>query len=226
MSSQYEIEIKVLLGSESEKDRLLKSLHAGTHTPVFKSRNSQLNHYFLVGDLKKLETSIMDRIPEEKRSAFRHIVTDGKKLSVRTRYVDGKTILVIKASIDDTTSSNGIIRTEWELDFIDTHIDAVDRILLDAGFEYQAKWSRDREEYTYGDTVVCIDRNAGYGYLAEFERVVDSADHAETIRNSLRDLIGSLGFEELSQERLERMFAYYNQNWRDYYGTEKVFVVE
>lgn len=227
MTAQYEIEIKVLLGSEAEKDRLMNNLHAkNDNKPVFTGKNSQLNHYFIGGDIHALEASIADRIPDAKKQTFQHIVASGKKLSVRTRYVDGKTILVIKASIDDTTSSNGTARIEWELDFLDTHIDIVDRILLDAGFEYQAKWSRDREEYSCGDTVVCIDRNAGYGYLAEFERVVYESDNADTIKAELRSLISSLGFEELSQERLARMFEHYNQNWREYYGTENVFVIE
>ena len=32
--------------------------------------------------------------------------------------------------------------------------------------------------------------------------------------------------EELSQDRLERMFSFYNNNWSDYYGTEKIFNIE
>jgi hypothetical protein len=35
-----------------------------------------------------------------------------------------------------------------------------------------------------------------------------------------------LDLKELSQDRLERMFKFYNENWRDYYGTEKVFNIE
>jgi predicted adenylyl cyclase CyaB len=182
MASQYEIEIKVLLGSFTEKDRLLSNLQSNGNTLVLKGQNSQLNHYFIGGDIAKLEKLISDGIPEDKKASFHHIVKDGKKLSVRTRYVDGKTILVIKASIDDTTSSNGTARIEWEMDFLSTHIDVVDQILLDAGFEYQAKWSRERDEYSYGDTTVCIDRNAGYGYLAEFERVIEDASEIETIK--------------------------------------------
>ncbi len=175
--------------------------------------------------MTKLEKTIWDSVPEDKKASFHHIVKDGKKLSVRTRYVDGKTILVIKASIDDTTSSNGTARIEWEMDFPGTHIDKVDQMLLDTGFEYQAKWSRAREEYSYGDTVVCIDKNAGYGYLAEFERVVEDANEIDTIKKDLRSLIESLEFSELPQDRLERMFAHYNANWRDYYGTDKIFTI-
>jgi hypothetical protein len=36
----------------------------------------------------------------------------------------------------------------------------------------------------------------------------------------------SVGAEELNQDRLARMFAFYNAHWPEYYGTEKVFTVE
>jgi hypothetical protein len=36
----------------------------------------------------------------------------------------------------------------------------------------------------------------------------------------------NLGVEELSQERLQRMFDYYNKNWAEYYGTDKTFSIE
>ncbi len=74
--------------------------------------------------------------------------------------------------------------------------------------------------------MVCIDRNAGYGYLAEFERVLDDAARAAAVEAELRELMAALGCEELAQDRLERMFAYYNANWSEYYGTDRTFVIE
>jgi hypothetical protein len=38
--------------------------------------------------------------------------------------------------------------------------------------------------------------------------------------------MGKIGAEELPQERLERMFTYYNTHWQDYYGTDKIFTIE
>lgn len=35
----------------------------------------------------------------------------------------------------------------------------------------------------------------------------------------------SLGAQELPGDRLECMFAYYNQHWPEYYGTDKIFTV-
>ena len=41
----------------------------------------------------------------------------------------------------------------------------------------------------------------------------------------LRALMTALGADELAQDRLERMFAHYNANWRQYYGTENTFTI-
>ena len=115
---------------------------------------------------------------------------------------------------------------EYEITFPNLTLDQLDQILLDSDFQYQAKWSRKREEYKYKDMTVCIDKNAGYGYLAEFEKVVTEPSMFEQVKQELRDEMSRLGVEELSQDRLERMFEYYNNNWREYYGTEKTFTIE
>ena len=41
-----------------------------------------------------------------------------------------------------------------------------------------------------------------------------------------RDVMEKLGAEELAQERLERMFTFYNAHWPEYYGTDNVFTIE
>lgn len=74
--------------------------------------------------------------------------------------------------------------------------------------------------------VLCLDKNAGYGYLAEFERVITDAEKVDETRILLLALIESLGYQELDQARLARMFDFYNQNWMEYYGTENVFTIE
>jgi adenylate cyclase class IV len=73
---------------------------------------------------------------------------------------------------------------------------------------------------------VCLDKNAGYGYVAEFEKVTDDALKVDTLKAELRSLMSELGVTELPQDRLERMFAHYNQHWAEYYGTNNVFTIE
>ena len=104
-------------------------------------------------------------------------------------------------------------------------LDELDELILGAGFAYEAKWSREREEYTYKGANVCIDKNAGYGYLAEFEKVVPHDEAIAAIRSELDLLMKELGVEELLQDRLERMFAHYNEHWPEYYGTDRTFVI-
>lgn len=224
-SQQYEIEIKSLLGNKERAMALVaKMRELDPETKVF-DESIQLNHYFVGGDVEKIFTNIIHHIVPEKIEAFKKALYEGKNISVRTRKSNDKVLFVVKASIDDTTSSNGTARIEFETEIPALSLDALDAFLLDAGCSYQAKWSRDRKEYIFKDIVVCIDHNAGYGYLAELEKIVESGEEAEAVKRDLREIMQTLGIEELSQDRLERMFAYYNEHWSEYYGTDKTFTI-
>jgi len=220
---QYEIEIKSLLGMKENADALYEKMREADTEMKLIGEGSQLNHYFVVDDTELLLEKILPYIPEEKKGLCKKILHEGKNFSIRTRKANDKVLFVVKASIDDTTSSNGTARLEFEEEMKGLSLDGLDQTLLDAGARYQAKWSRDRKEYAFKDIVVCIDRNAGYGYLAEFEKIVQNDEEAGEVKKKLREIMGMLGAEELSQDRLERMFAFYNEHWPEYYGTEKVF---
>lgn len=226
MSHQYEIEIKSLLGSQENMETFKKRLIDSAHKTDLVSTNKQLNHYFTGGDTSTLYGRIAPVIAAEQHDRLRKIIKEGKNHSVRTRQRDDEVLFVIKASIDDTTSENGIARMEFE-EAVNVSLDELDQLLLGTGLEYQAKWSRQREEYTCGDNVnVCIDRNAGYGYLVEFERVVGEDEDVDAVQAQLCALMAEMEVEELAQDRLERMFAYYNDNWVNYYGTDNIFIIE
>jgi adenylate cyclase class IV len=172
-----------------------------------------------------LYENLNSHINEEKKVNFQELVSKAKDYSVRTRLADDKVIFVMKLSVDDTTSSNGTARLEFE-STVNLSLDELDAILLKSGFTYQAKWSRDRQEFTYKGQTVTIDKNAGYGYLAEFEKVVDSQEKADAARTEIDSFMAQVGALELPQDRLERMFAYYNTHWPEYYGTEKIFDIQ
>jgi len=226
MAQQYEIEIKSLLGTAENAEKLRSKLKEIEPNTRLISQNKQLNHYFTVGDLNVLKQKIWSLIPDKKKVDFETIIEKGKKYSVRTRDVEGVVLLVIKASLDNLTSENGVSRIEWESS-IGTHsLEIVDQMLIDSGFEYQAKWSREREEYKTTNLNIFIDKNAGYGYVAEIEKIILDESKVEETRNEILSFMNSLGVTELPQDRLERMFAYYNGNWRKYYGTENTFTVE
>jgi predicted adenylyl cyclase CyaB len=172
-----------------------------------------------------LRPKLSQHLPQDKQEQFDAIANSAKDFSVRTRWADGKVIFVVKATVDDTSSSNGTARQEFESE-VSMTLEELDATLLDAGFEYQAKWSREREEYQYKGLNVTVDKNAGYGYLAEFESVITDPSEAENVKSHIRQIMSELGAQELNQDRLARMFEFYNKNWQDYYGTDKVFNIE
>jgi adenylate cyclase class IV len=219
----YEIEIKCLLGNRENAEQLEAKMKALDPALRSAGKHKQFNHYFEgSGDFKALAKLLPD---DREQKEFLELTGKAKDISLRTRDADGRVILVLKASIDDTTSSNGTARREFER-VLNIPLAALDQALLDAGFSYQAKWSRERTEYVFSGANVTIDKNAGYGYLAEFEIVETDPSRAEETKARLRKLIQDVGLEELPQDRLARMFDYYNKNWRDYYGTEKIFVIQ
>lgn len=221
----FEVEIKSLLGEKEQADRLREKMLQLDPDTKLTSRNAQLNHYFEGGNLEALAESLANNcLSKEKCTQLGLLAKEAKTFSVRTREKDGQAYLVVKASIDNTTSENGISRIEFE-EPVNEPLGTLDAVVLGSGFMYQAKWSREREEYLCRGINVCLDRNAGYGWLAEFEKVVKSEEEVESARKEIRALMRELGVEELQQDRLERMFQFYNAHWQDYYGTDKTFTV-
>ncbi len=223
----FEIEVKSLIGEAAEADELLRRMRALDPNLKELGAHIQLNHYFIDGNIETLsEKMSASTITPAIRKKLRDIYIRTKKYSVRTRRTDKDTLLVIKASVDDTSSENGTARIEVEVKAPNLTLEQLDEIVLSAGFAYQAKWSRERREFRYRGLNVCIDKNAGYGFLAEFETIVDNPEKIVESKEMLRATIKELGLAELPQDRLERMFAHYNKNWREYYGTNKTFILE
>ncbi len=222
--SKIEIEIKSLLGEKSKAEKLISDLvHKGFDLANVK-KSSQLNHYFIYKDLAKFKEEFSKIVT--KKEEFNNILEKGRDFSIRTRESNGtKVILVIKASLGEDSSFNGVSRLEFE-EVMPMTLDELDQKLLDCGLEYQAKWSREREEYKKDNMAVCIDKNAGYGYLAEFEVVTEKESEVENVKSDLLRFMQEVGVEELKQDRLERMFDFYSKNWPDYYGTDNIFNIE
>ncbi|MDP3875142.1 MAG: CYTH domain-containing protein [bacterium] len=223
MSNQYEIEIKSLLGSPEKATKLKEKIRE--KGGVLVDSNKQLNHYFIIKNPDRFKEKLSPHIVKRDQISFKKILEEGSNFSVRTRDTNGKVILVVKASIGSDTSANGVSRLEFESE-MKMALDDLDKLLLDAGLKYQAKWSREREEYKLKDVNICLDKNAGYGYLAEFEKIVKDRSLAGAIKDELLKIMREFRVQELPQDRLERMFAHYNSNWRDYYGTEKIFNIK
>ncbi len=222
----FEVEVKALLGTNEAAEELIKGMRASD--PEFKElgRHRQLNHYFIGNDLASLSQKLSGHGEPSKNSLLKDLVPRAHNCSVRTRLADKDAILVIKASVDDTSSANGTARMEIEAKTPNLSLEQLDQLVLASGFAYQAKWSRERREFLYRGLNVSIDKNAGYGFLAEFEMIVNDPTKIDSAKDLLRSTLKELAISELPQDRLERMFAHYNKNWQTYYGTEKTFIVD
>src|SRR5579885_3140931 len=145
----YEIEVKSLLGDKTKADNLIAKMKQSDPAFVSVGSHKQLNHYFEAGDLNKLYETLSPYISEDNRRQFRELTDQAKDYSIRTRWADGKVIFVMKASVDDTTSANGTARREFESQVPELTLDQLDQLILDAGFKYQAKWSRERQDFKF-----------------------------------------------------------------------------
>ena len=238
--AHYEVEVKSLLGEELNATALKEKMCALDPACACVSTNKQLNHYFKDGDINELYAKTQSLFSDKQKEKFKSIVEKGTNFSVRTRQMakasmngsspdgtfrDDEVLLVVKASVDEGTSANTVTRLEFE-EPVRVALKELDALVESAGFTYQAKWSREREEYSYKGANVCFDKNAGYGYLAEFEKVVEDDTLLAEARKNIEELMEELGVVELPQDRLERMFTHYNENWPEYYGTDKTFIIE
>jgi hypothetical protein len=220
--NSIEVEIKSWLKSEFNAIELQKKLTRSGW--ILNKTNSQLNHYF-VGDnffdLKAIEKDYF--VSPDAIEKLNDILKIGSNFSLRTRKKNDKSFLIIKVSTDNTSSSNGITRLEFEEE-VSIDLLVLDEILLDFGFVYQAKWSRFRQEFQNSSSPIsiCIDKNAGYGYLAEFEQLTKTDDLLE-IKSNILSLMKSFDLEELDQKLLAKMFEHYNNNWLNYYNTDNTF---
>jgi adenylate cyclase class IV len=227
MNKTYEVEVKSLLGSKDNVQILKNKLDEFGYKKV--GQQAHLNHYFNYSpdDADALIAASKTFLSPESYDQFADQLSDAKEVSIRTRQSDGVVYFVAKLSVGDDSSANGVLRHEIQ-EQVDMTLDELDQQLLSAGLEYQAKWSRDREEYRSDDQdfYITVDRNAGYGYLCEVELEVNDPNLLDDAKSRILDLMNSLDIEELSQDRLGRMFDHYNQNWPQYYGTENIFTIE
>ena len=221
--NNIEVEVKILLQSLKEKERFLGACQKKSEL-VEARKNSQLNHYFVWGDLKKLQENIDTQLSNEQKDELKMLISKAKSFSARTRKSNEDVIFVLKTSVDETNSINGTGRLEFEVT-VPMSIDELDWVFLDSWFEYETKWSRERVEYNFWEYTLCIDENSGYWFLAEIERVVPDGEDIDVIKSSIRDLITELWFEELSQDRVNRMYEHYIHVWPHYYGTKNWFNV-
>lgn len=222
---QYEIEIKALLGSQSASDALMNQVAERDPGLKLISEQRQLNHYFNGGELSKLVKTVQRYLSQEQIIAINNISTSATHINVRTRQKNDTVLLIVKGSLDNTSAAHSHQRMEFEAE-IGLTIDELDDLVLSSGWRLEAKWQAKRKIYKALGLTIDLMFSPGYGYVVEFEKVVLNESDRTAAHDQVMAVMESLGIQELANDRLERMFAYYNDHWPEYYGTDKIFTIE
>lgn len=223
---QIEVEIKVYLGEKKEAEKLLNSLKKHYAKLELLDHSVQLNHYFLKGNGEQLIAKLDNYLNARNKRKLSDIIVSFEEYSLRTRQANGKILLVAKASHRDADNIHGHGRFEFEEPINISTLDELDLLILQCGFNVQSKWSRERNLYKYKDLKVSIDLNAGYGYIAEFEKMVSNERESNIARDTIKKELAFLDLRELESNRLGRMFTFYNLHWKEYYKTNKTFILK
>jgi len=221
---QYEIEIKSLLPDQKAADELIERVTRKDSTIELVSEQHQLNHYFKEGDLASLIETMKDHLSTKQLDLIRDIAARAVHINVRARLRNDTVLLIVKGSLDDASAAHSHQRMEFE-EPVDMPIDELDELILSSGWQLEAKWQADRKIYRALGLTIDMVKTPGYGYLVEFERVVSDDTARDEAHSQVIAVMKSLNAEELANDRLERMFAYYNEHWQEYYGTDKAFTV-
>ena len=141
--SHFEIEVKSLLGAKEKAEALKEKMQSLDPNVKHVSSNKQLNHYFIGGDVKELYSKVEHLFTGTEHDKLQTVIERGEDFTIRSRQRDEEVLLVVKASIDEGESANTVKRIEFE-EPVAVTLDELDELIKSAGFDYQAKWSRER----------------------------------------------------------------------------------
>lgn len=90
----------------------------------------------------------------------------------------------------------------------------MEKFLNKLGHSVKIKWFRQRKQFDWNGTKVCLDYTKGYGYILELERISDD-ENKERILQELKQKLMNLGIPETPKEIFNEKYNYYKDNWRD-----------
>jgi len=216
----YEVEVKSLLGSKEKAEELKDIIKEVDPDCRLISTSKQLDHYFEGGDLESLVEDLAFYISDKAYIEIKSLVN--REIAVCSKDKDGEVFIIIKSSVEDYYDDRGLsIEKKVPLTLVE-----LDKLITKNGFKCQSKRAVEKEDFIANKIIVSVKKTDGYGYTAEFKAGVESFEEVGIAKHAIHVFMEHLGISELSQDRLERMLAYYNAYWEDYYGTDKVFIIE
>ncbi|NLL44190.1 MAG: CYTH domain-containing protein [Mollicutes bacterium] len=84
------------------------------------------------------------------------------------------------------------------------------------GYEIEIKWYRKRLELTFKDFEVTIDYTVGYGYIVEFELMVEDDKKIEEAKNKLNEVFKEFNIADTPNAVFNKKIQDYKVNWHKY----------
>lgn len=111
-------------------------------------------------------------------------------------------------------------REEIEIKLSNEDFDKIKNIFNSLGMETEIKWLRDRKQFDWNGTKVCLDFTKGYGYIIELEKIT-SQDEKEKVFAELQEKLKELNVKLTPKEEFDNKFNYYKENWRSLIENEQ-----
>lgn len=109
---------------------------------------------------------------------------------------------------DAREEMNVIIDKKYENDLF--------RMLETLGYEVEIKWFRKRIQLQYQQFDVTIDYSIGYGYIVEFELMVNEEVNIDQAKKELQSAFKKFNIDDSSKEEFNSKYNDYKNNWLEY----------
>lgn len=90
----------------------------------------------------------------------------------------------------------------------------MEKFLNKLGHFVKIKWLRNRNQFNWNGTKVCLDFTKGYGYIIELEKISDD-ENKEKVLQELKQKLSELGILETPKEIFTEKYNYYKEHWRE-----------
>jgi predicted adenylyl cyclase CyaB len=171
-----------------------------------------------------IEVEIRSFIPKEKYEELLEFFKKNAKLLKEdfqeTHYFDSDVDLRIQKNnfFSKIWMKSGKIheefREETEVRMPKEDFEKLGIIFSSIGLDVEIKWLRNRKEFDWEGTIVCLDFTKGYGYLIELEKMSSEENKQEALFE-LEKKFSRLGISPTSKKEFDEKYDYYKKNWRN-----------
>lgn len=88
------------------------------------------------------------------------------------------------------------------------------KLFNNLGHNVEIKWLRNRNQFNWNGTKVCLDFTKGYGYIIELEKISDD-ENKEKVLQELKQKLAELKVQETPKEIFTEKYNYYKEHWRE-----------